>query len=118
MSRDYKPAKKIADGGNVIGGCFNANVCGCDMLAEIVKQLNMPGTTSQFMDGRIDPPWRATAEVATAMANRLKETSDERIAAILPSVQDCFDGTAAEFVEWVRDWQRFLSLSGGYKVLG
>jgi hypothetical protein len=90
---------------------FDANVCGCLLLGHINRVAG-----ARMCKNRLRPAYIATAEEATADAQAIAQTPDERIKALLTNedVRYCNGGDADDLVAFAREWQAFLAQCGGY----
>lgn len=123
MSLSYRPVSKIKPHcpSQYDDGSWDVNVAGAEMLGGLHLQLELP--TSRSPDVCPDYPPRVPYEMdkatAEATAKKLSETSDEDVKATFERFKDCWvdrPGAIDEYLEWARNWQKFLEVCGGYEA--
>ncbi len=91
---------------------------GADLLGSLHKYLELPYEPTYGMPEETfgcHPPWKINKETAKITAKTLSETPDAKILEVLDLHFGCrWSGSPSEFVQWIRDWQRFLETCEGY----
>lgn len=119
MGLDYSPKNNIKPhcGSQYDDGGFAFNSAGSSLMGQVYLELGIPmaeGNPPLPLSQRI--PYVADDAEARAAEKILAEATDDQIKAVLDveGMRSMFSGTPDDFVEWVRDWQRFLEVCGGY----
>lgn len=122
MSLTYSPIAEIVphcksqddDGG------WDVNSSGANLLGGLHSQLNLPVCNSEHIISDCPRvPYSMDKVIAEATARKLSGISDEDVKATLERFKSCWvDELDAVncYLEWVRDWQKFLEVCGGYKT--
>ena len=119
MSLTYRAIKKIKPhcSSQLDDGSWDVNVCGCDLLGIFHEHLGLPTCPETGkLEGWHRVPYQMDAHTATITANKIAKTTDETIMRILNRAGGRWGSTPEEFLKWVRDWQLFLTICGGYIV--
>jgi len=96
-------------------GAWDVNAWGADLLGTVHAALDIPVYDIGGSPYRV--PYSATAAESEAMAKQLAEVSDTQIQEVFEShdLSRGFDGSVEDFIEWIRDWQKFLEKCKGYE---
>ena len=121
MSLTYHPTKKIKPHCNsqYDDGGFDANVSAAGLHGLVHQTFGLPTDDRTGIDeGWFRAAYVLDAVATKAAAEKLAKVSDEEIIALLNSKpwirSHYWAGDETDFVEWVRDWQLFMSKCGGY----
>jgi hypothetical protein len=100
------------------GWSFPVNSCGADLLGHVHRLAGaaLSPRSVALLDNYPRAVYVANGEECQANAAKITALTDEQIAALLekPAVWECWQQPADEFVRWVRSWQAFLAVCGGY----
>ena len=97
-------------------GGWDVNSLGAELLGGLHEQLELPMCNANT--GR--PPrvlYSMDEETALATAKKLSKISDDDIKFTFEKYAYCWEKTATavdDYLQWVRDWQKFLEVCGGY----
>ena len=113
MGSEYVPRNKKVEE-------FSVNSWGRDLLGRLHEALGLPIYEDDHAwkyFGRQEPfhvPYRAKAAEAKMWGAALAQVPDERVKKIIIDKPSGWGGTQDEWVEWVRNWQKFLLTCSGY----
>lgn len=98
------------------GWRFNVNSCGADLLGHVHRLAGaaMSANREQAIMPRV--PYVTSNAECCASSAKIAALQDTQIIALLdqPAVRECFNDTPADFVAFVRSWQKYLLCCGGY----
>ena len=113
MGVDYRARNKKVE-------TFYCNVSGNDLLGQLHESFGLPVSESDPAwkhFGRSPPfrvPWKAKAADCKMWSAMLAAIPDEKFKEHIIKEPHGWGGTHDEYVEWVRNWQKFLLTCSGY----
>lgn len=104
MSMTYIPKNqiKVFCSSQFEDGSFNTNSAGGILISVVHLHLDLPN------------PFETDSKTSKLIAQSLKCAEDERIIKCLEMYRYLWDDSDKNFVQWIRNWQRFLDECGGY----
>lgn len=117
MSLCYNPKTKIDPhcASQYDHGGWDVNVSGAEILGGLHEQLGLAKCEKGYGPPRV--PYSMDEATALSTAKRLSEISDEDVKGTFEKYAYCWKETPTavdDYLEWVRNWQKFLEVCGGY----